>query len=243
MAVVKNQDMKFSLDRHRIDKIPRDHILTELKRVAEVYEFRRFCGWEFDNASTLCKRSAVIKEFGSWDNALAATGLDLKPHRNKRRDTIPEADLFRELERVWRLVGHRPSKTEWESVQTKYSYTTYKFRFNGWVNACAAFIEFKSDANAAKFDEESPVQEGVRVKTKTAIRDEEKRTIPLRLRLEVLKRDQFRCSFCGRSPAMEAGVFLHIDHKQPFSKGGETTIENLQCLCADCNIGKGNKNF
>ncbi|MHC4454042.1 MAG: homing endonuclease associated repeat-containing protein [Planctomycetota bacterium] len=235
--------MKFSLDRHRIDKIPRDDMVAELKRVAEVYEFRRFSGWEIDKVSNLCKRSAVINEFSSWDKALIATGLDLKPHRNKRRDTIPEKELFQELERVWLLLGHRPSKTEWESIKTEYSYTTYKSRFEGWVNACAAFIDFKSDANATAFDKENSVKEGTFAKTRTEIRDEEKRTIPLRLRLEVLKRDQFRYSFCGSSPAIESGVVLHIDHKQPFSKDGKTTLENLQCLCADCNLGKGNKDF
>lgn len=237
--------MKFSLDRHRIDKIPRGDIVAELKRIAGFYEFRRFSGWEFDKVSTLCKRSAVIKEFGSWESALAATGLDLKPHRNKRRDTIPEAELFQELERIWRLLGHRPSKTEWESIKPKYSYTTYKSRFDGWVNACVAFIDFKSDANAAAFDEANLEQASAcsSSRTRTEIRDEEKRTIPLRLRLEVLKRDQFRCSFCGRSPATEVGVVLHVDHKRPFPKGGETTLENLQCLCADCNLEKGNRNL
>jgi hypothetical protein len=231
--------MKFSLDRHRIDKIPREDIITELKRVAKLYEFRRFSGREFDKVSTLCKRGAVLNKFDSWDDALAATGLELKPHRNKRRDTIPEKELFKELERVWRLLGHRPSKTEWESLTPRYAYTTYKARFKGWVNACAAFIEFKSDENAAAFDDRDVEQAGIQSRRRTAIRDEEKRNIPLKLRLDVLKRDQFRCVFCGRSPAIEAGVVLHIDHKLAFSKGGKTTIENLQCLCDDCNLGKG----
>lgn len=235
--------MEFRLDRHRIDKIPTEEMIAELKRIAELYDFRRFSGPEFDNVSTLCKRSAIRHRFGSWDDALAATGFDLRSHRNKRRDSIPELELFVELERIWRLLGHRPSKTEWDSIKTKYSYTTYKSRFDGWVNACAAFIDFKSDVNAAAFDNEHREDEIPSSLTKVQIRDEEKRTIPLRLRLEVLKRDQFRCVFCGRSPAIENGVVLHLDHKHPFAKGGQTTLENLQCLCADCNLGKGDKNF
>jgi len=231
--------MKFSLDRHRIDRIPREEIIAELRRVAKLYKFRRFSGREFDKASTLCKRSAVLNKFDSWYDALAATRLELRPHRNKRKDTIPEKELFGELERVWHLLGHRPSKTEWESIKPKYSYTTYKSRFDGWVNACAAFIEFKSDENAATADDTNLEQAGARFRKRTEIREEEKRTIPLRLRLEVLKRDQFRCVFCGRSPATEAGVVLHIDHKHAFSRGGKTITKNLQCLCGDCNLGKG----
>lgn len=64
------------------------------------------------------------------------------------------------------------------------------------------------------------------------------REIPDKLRYKVLKRDNFKCCACGASPAKNPSVELHIDHIIPFSKGGETVIENLQCLCSKCNIGK-----
>lgn len=32
---------------------------------------------------------------------------------------------------------------------------------------------------------------------------------------------------------------LHFDHIHPWSKGGETTLSNLQILCANCNWSKG----
>lgn len=67
------------------------------------------------------------------------------------------------------------------------------------------------------------------------------RRISLSLRYEVLKRDGFRCINCGRSPATEVGVELHVDHIHPWSKGGKTVIENLQTLCSDCNLGKSDK--
>lgn len=60
----------------------------------------------------------------------------------------------------------------------------------------------------------------------------------LRLRFQVFKRDNFRCVKCGRSPAITPDVELHIDHIKPYSKGGETMLDNLQTLCKDCNIGK-----
>ena len=33
---------------------------------------------------------------------------------------------------------------------------------------------------------------------------------------------------------------IHFDHVIPWSKGGETTLENLQVLCLACNEAKGN---
>lgn len=59
-----------------------------------------------------------------------------------------------------------------------------------------------------------------------------------RLRFEVLVRDKFTCRFCGASPTKDPSVTLHIDHIIPWSKGGETSLDNLQTLCSKCNLGK-----
>ena len=64
------------------------------------------------------------------------------------------------------------------------------------------------------------------------------RTISDKLRYQVLKRDNFKCCACGASPAKDPSVELHIDHIIPWSKGGESTLKNLQTLCSKCNIGK-----
>ena len=64
------------------------------------------------------------------------------------------------------------------------------------------------------------------------------RRISEKLRYQVLKRDHFKCCACGASPAKDPAVELHIDHIVPYSKGGETTVDNLQTLCSVCNIGK-----
>jgi 5-methylcytosine-specific restriction endonuclease McrA len=55
-----------------------------------------------------------------------------------------------------------------------------------------------------------------------------------------LQRDRFTCCACGASPALSPGVELHVDHIVPWSKGGETGLENLQTLCSVCNLGKSN---
>ena len=64
------------------------------------------------------------------------------------------------------------------------------------------------------------------------------RVISDKLRYQVLKRDNFKCCACGASPAKDPAVELHIDHIVPWSKGGETVLDNLQTLCSRCNIGK-----
>lgn len=60
----------------------------------------------------------------------------------------------------------------------------------------------------------------------------------LRLRFLVMQRDNFKCCACGASPAKDPSVELHIDHIIPWSKGGETVMDNLQTLCSKCNLGK-----
>jgi hypothetical protein len=66
-----------------------------------------------------------------------------------------------------------------------------------------------------------------------------RRPIPLKLRDEILRRDNFKCVFCGRGA--NDGVKLHVDHIIPFSEGGSSEADNLQTLCEECNLGKSNR--
>lgn len=230
--------MKFTLDRPRADQYSTEMIIKELRRVAGVYN-RRFSRREFDQKATLCKGSVVLSRFGTWQGALDAAGLQLTTVQ-KDRSQISNDELFQELGRIWSLLGHRPSKDEWEKCEGKYSYTTYKTRFTGWVNACAAFIEHVSEQQGHPSGVQKTLDvAGVSAPTAIVVQPGDRRNIPMKLRYKVLTRDRYRCVLCGRSPATHVGVSLHVDHIDPFSGKGRTVLNNLRTLCMDCNWGKG----
>jgi len=56
-----------------------------------------------------------------------------------------------------------------------------------------------------------------------------------------MRRDGFKCVQCGRSPATETGVALHVDHITPWTDGGTTSMDNLQTQCERCNFGKSDQ--
>ena len=62
-----------------------------------------------------------------------------------------------------------------------------------------------------------------------------------RLREEIKFRDDFSCQMCGISAKDTSNLLLEIDHIMPISRGGITSIENLQTLCWKCNRSKGAK--
>lgn len=232
--------MEFTLERPRANQYRREKIIDELRRVAGLLGNRRFSRHEFDNVANYCKGSAVLDRFGSWQAALYATGLKLTTVR-KDQSRISNAQLFAELAHVWRTLGHRPSKDEWDRSNPRYSYTTYKTRFKGWVNACAAFIEYMSEGQRDAAESEPHGSRASAHANPPALSPLDRRGVPMKLRYQVLSRDRFRCVACGRSPATHSGVVLHIDHIAPYSKGGKTTLGNLRTLCRECNWGKGHQ--
>lgn len=60
--------------------------------------------------------------------------------------------------------------------------------------------------------------------------------LPSWLRFEILKRDGFRCSYCGANA--KKGALLQVDHIKPKAAGGTDDPRNLTTSCQPCNTGK-----
>ena len=56
-------------------------------------------------------------------------------------------------------------------------------------------------------------------------------------RMNVLKRDKFRCRICGRTPDNYVDLELHVHHIRPWGEGGLTLDDNLITLCQTCHEG------
>ncbi len=54
--------------------------------------------------------------------------------------------------------------------------------------------------------------------------------------LAAYERQEHKCPICGKAFEFEQ---MHADHIKPWSKGGKTTPDNCQMLCAKCNLIKG----
>lgn len=65
-----------------------------------------------------------------------------------------------------------------------------------------------------------------------------RKNISKKIRFEVLKRDCFKCQYCG---VLAADKQLHVDHIIPVSKGGSNELLNLVTACVDCNLGKNDR--
>ena len=108
--------------------------------------------------------------------------------------------------------------------------------YNGFFNLVDAFIENDGNRNVFKFKLEMIEDDLDTQETHDRIDQlnmEHNRLIPTDVKVAVYARDKGRCVKCGSDKN------LHYDHILPFSKGGSsTTVDNIQLLCAKCNLKK-----
>ena len=206
--------------------IPNEELLADVKNIASTYGLTTMSQDIYVQYGKF-HPTTLIRRFGSWFKVLEL--CDLKPSRS--RINIPNEELFANIEHIWLTLGRQPKYSDIQKPLSLFSVGTYEQRFGSWYNALDAFVIYMSE-------EESVIKPNVRI-NKDGIKHTTKREPSARLKVQVLMRDGNRCRLCGVE--CNDGLHnIHFDHIIPWSKGGETTLENLQVLCSDCNLAKGN---
>lgn len=211
-----------------------EEVVSDVKRIALLLEKGSISAKEY-RAYGKYSSSTLIKKYRGWNTVLSMAGM--KPIEN-RNFTVEE--MLEEIERVWTSLGRQPTSTDIKNGVSKYSLQSYARRFGGWRGALQAFADYinandNESGSHPKTEKKQMSQKSIKGKQ---FQHSTSRDINLRLRFKVLQRDNFKCCACGASPAKDPSVVLHVDHIIPWSKGGETVIDNLQTYCSKCNLGK-----
>ena len=217
--------------------VPIGEIVTDLRRIAEEIQCSTLTASQYDERGEFSS-TLVIRKFGSWNKGLTQAGLEIV-----NRQGIPAAELFENIAAVWVKLGRQPTREQMSCTElgALFSSSTYKYRFGTWNKALAAFSKFIDQADAGADDSISTlsrISADQKLRAKRSSRD-----INWRLRAKILIRDSCICKMCGASPAKNSDTVLHVDHIFAWANGGETVEENLQTLCAKCNIGKSDEMF
>ena len=218
-----------------ISNISNEELIEDLKRVAKAIAPEKVTQAKYNERG---KFSAVtFNERLGWNKALQIIGAEISVQQN-----ITEEELFKNLEIVWIKLGRRPGRREMTKGISKYSEGPYRTKYGTWYKALEAFVEYinsdkddieeientLTEKNKSNTTQEN--EQGCKHKTKREPND--------KLKLKVMWRDGNECKLCGlKLSVWEEG---HFDHIKPWSKCGETTLKNLQILCAKCNLTKGN---
>lgn len=179
-------------------------------------------------------KGSITRKFGKWRDLLSEVGLNSVPLGRRYTDE----ECYENIVALWMHYGRQPNFAELKQPPSTVGSKAYILRWGGWRAALGAFIKYVNQEPQA-VQEIISEESGAEVSASPTSPLTTPRSISLSLRYKVLSRDKFRCVICGRSPAKDPSVELHVDHIHPWSKGGKNTEENLRTLCFDCNLGKG----
>ncbi len=223
--------MKFELDEYHRN-ISSEELLADVKRVAAKLR-QNYVTTRQQNEHGKYHTNTFMERFGSWRMTLDKANL--KGTKRQMNKSIPADELFRNMEEVWIKLGRQPKFRNMHEKISKYGATPYIRTFGSWRKALEKFIEY------VNHEENISSEEAIKnIKIEPATKHKTSRNINWRLRFLVTRKDNFKCKNCGWSPATGIGRTLEVDHDIPWSKGGETVMENLQTLCSVCNVGKSN---
>ncbi len=223
--------MKYELNTYHRNT-PDQELLDDLKKVADQIGMEKITREQYDQKGEF-NSGTLIKRFGTWNKTLEKAGLAVTVKQN-----IPEKELFDNIEAVWIALGRQPLYVEMKPPLSRCWPKPYEKRFGSWRKALEAFVEYvNSDKDENQETAENRQDEKYFDAVETEFKHKTKRNISERLKVKVLMRDGNKCKLCGISVT---GENIHFDHIKPWSKGGETVLENIQVLCARHNLAKGN---
>ena len=232
-----------ALDRAGISEelAPRAKSITRVKLLDAVRSFSDSHSGRSPTVAEISKvlgiyRTTISNKFGSggWASILAEAGLRQVPLGRRYSDE----QCFDNLLDLWAHYGRQPRYPELNQPPSRVGSKAYVRRWGGWRKALAAFVRAANATDPPQSSEAGeirPSEEPSQFSSTTAV----PRSLPLALRYRVLARDHFRCVACGRSPAKDPSIELHVDHILPWSRGGLNVEANLRTLCQKCNLGKG----
>lgn len=200
-------------------------ILEDIELVFKKLRKRSLTIKEYDENGCYSS-STAIRRFGTWNNVLYKLSI---PSNNT---FYSHSDLMDNIRDVWLKKGEQPARRDMDNpALSVISSGAYLRHLKTWYNALDKFIEYISDTNEDKTNIAINFEEnGYKHKTK--------REPSNRLKVQVLIRDGNKCRYCGA--VCNGGIHkIHFDHIIPWAKGGETTLDNLQVLCSDCNAALG----
>jgi exonuclease VII small subunit len=224
-------------------KLTDEEVLQELKRIAQKLGQDFVTQANVTVHSDIISGSTVVYRFGSWENGTKKAGLENSPGYKRK---FSDEEYFENLLNVWTHYGRQPKYGEMKKPPSLISPKTYESHFGTWRKALEAFVKRmnREDDETEQVLKSNKYEEETNPETKKQITTApDRRNISLGLRYKVMSRDKFKCVKCGSSPATNHNCQLQIDHIIPFSKGGKTILDNLQTLCENCNLGKGNRHF
>lgn len=126
-------------------------VVDEIRRVAEALGVDRLSQSDFEKHRSTASVSTAGYQFGSWNEAVTAAELvPYHPGFNNVGPKISDEELLREIVRVHRVIGRRPSQHQL-TRHGKFSPKPYAARWGTWLAA--------REAAYAKFGEPSDLDE------------------------------------------------------------------------------------
>jgi len=204
-----------------------DEILEDIKQVMTKLGKTTLTIREYNEKGSY-HSSTAIRRMGTWNEILKKLNATTSVIYHE------DIDLLDNIKKVWLQKGMQPTRRDmdnkaWSSISSG----AYLRHFGSWYNALDKFVEYinnDDEDSLIDINESNTDSSGIKHKTKREPSD--------RLKVQVLIRDGNKCKICG--VVCDGGIHkMHFDHIIPWSKGGETTLENLQVLCSACNEAMG----